>query len=155
MSKYYKAVAENRKAYHDYNLFDKYTAGIALTGPEVKSVRLGRANLTGSFGRVEGAEVWLYEMHITPYEKGRFSERASKEAKRPRKLLLNKAELKKVIGKVSERGMTLIPLKLFFSGDWAKVEIALARAKKKHEKRETIKLKETQREVKRILKEKR
>lgn len=154
MEKYYKLIAQNKRAFHDYNLMEKYTAGISLTGAEVKSVRMGRVNLKESFGRVENGAVYIYQMHITPYAKGRFSDTASKDATRPRKLLLNKAELRKIIGSVSQKGMTLVPIKMFFSGDWAKLEIALARAKKKHEKRESIKRKETQREVERVLKEK-
>lgn len=154
MSKYYKVVTENRKAYHEYNLFDKYVAGLALTGAEVKSVRLGRVNLADSFGRVEGGEVWLYQAHITPYEKGRISDKSNRDATRRRKLLLKQAELRKIIGQVSQKGLTLVPLKLFFLGDWAKVEIALAKAKLKYEKRESIRRHEAQREVERVLKEK-
>lgn len=149
MAKYYKLIAENRKAYFDYHILETFRAGLALTGAEVKSIRLGRANLHDSFGRVEGGEVFLYNMHISPYDKSRVS---SAEATRRRKLLLTGSELKKIIGKASEKGLTLVPTKLYFMGDWAKVDLALAKAKKKYEKREVIREREISREVEKILK---
>jgi SsrA-binding protein len=147
--KYYKVIAENRQAYFNYHLFDTFRAGILLSGAEVKSLRSGRANLRDAFGRVESGEVFLYNMHIPPYEKSRISQT---EATRKRKLLLNRSELKKIVGKVSERGMTLVPIKLYFLGDWAKVDLALAKAKKKYEKREAIREREVSREVEKVLK---
>ena len=147
--KYYKLVAENRKAFFDYHIEETYKAGIALSGAEVKSVRLGRVNFKDAFGRVELGEVLLYNMHISPYEKGRVAE---SEADRPRKLLLNGQELRKLIGKVSQKGMTLVPTKIYFDGDWAKVDIALAKAKRKYEKRDSIRQREDNREVEKVLK---
>ncbi|KAF0134719.1 MAG: SsrA-binding protein [Candidatus Saganbacteria bacterium] len=148
MPKYYKLIADNRKAFFDYHIYDKYKAGIALSGSEVKSLRLGRVNLNDSFGRVENGELFLYNMHITPYAKSRSTE---EDAARNRKLLLKSGELRKLIGKSAEKGMTIVPIKLYFDGDWAKVDIALAKAKRKYEKRESIRKRETDREVKRIL----
>jgi len=149
MPKYYKLVSENRKAYFDYSIIDTFKAGIVLSGAEVKSLRAGKANLNDSFGRVENGEVVLYNMHVSPYGKSRTMET---EAKRPRKLLLNARELRKIIGQVSQKGMTLVPTKLYFDGDWAKVDIAIAKSKKKYEKRETIRQRETDREVEKVLK---
>jgi len=149
VTKYYKLIAENRQAYFNYHLFDTFRAGIELSGWEVKSLRSGRASLRDAFGRVEKGEVFLYNMHVPVYQKSRGSEH---QEKRPRKLLLNKPELRKIIGKVSERGMTLVPTKLYFMGDWAKVDVALAKAKKKHEKREAIREREVSREVEKVLK---
>ena len=149
MAKYYKLIAENRKAYFDYHILETFKAGIALSGAEVKSIRLGRVNLRDSFGRVEGGEVFLYNMHISPYDKSRVT---SAEATRKRKLLLQRSELKKVIGKASEKGLTLVPTKIYFSGDWAKVDLALGTAKKKYEKREVIREREINREVEKVLK---
>ena len=148
---YYKVIAENRKAYHDYTILEKFNAGLCLAGTEVKSVRQGRANLKDGFGKVEKQEIWLYNVHITPYEKGSVWVQA---ATRPRKLLLNRGEIKKIIGKVAEKGFTLVPLKLFLSGNWVKVEMGLAKAKKNYEKRETIRRKTSEREIERALKEK-
>lgn len=149
MPKYFKLIAENRKAYFDYHIIDTFKAGIVLSGNEVKSVRLGRVNFKDAFGRVENGEVFLYNMHISPYEKGRVS---AAEADRTRKLLLESRELRKIVGQVSQKGMTLVPTKIYFDGDWAKVDIALAKAKRKYEKRETIRQKEVSREVERVLK---
>ncbi|OGC05802.1 SsrA-binding protein [candidate division WOR-1 bacterium RIFOXYD2_FULL_36_8] len=148
MVKFYKIIAENRMARHEYHILDTLTAGIILKGAEVKSLRLGRVNLKDSFARVESGEIWLYNTHISPYE--RASEKI--DPYRNRKLLLSKQELKKAIGKVSEKGLTLIPLKMYFSGDWAKVEIALAKAKKKYEKREKLVKKSADKEIERALK---
>ncbi|MFC1560251.1 SsrA-binding protein SmpB, partial [Candidatus Margulisiibacteriota bacterium] len=107
---YRKVVSENRKARHEYAILETYQAGIALAGTEVKSVRNGKVNLKDSFGRVEHGEIWLYNAHISPYEKGSIY---NLDPKRPRKLLLKKQELKKLIGKVSEKGLTLVPLKMY------------------------------------------
>jgi SsrA-binding protein len=145
--KYYKPIAENRKARFDYNILETFKAGLVLIGPEVKSIRLGRVNLKDSFGRVEKGEVWIYGMHISPYQK---EERLSPT--RPRKILLKKKELVKLTGKVAERGLTLVPLKLYFDGNWAKIELGLAKAKRKYEKREAIQRKAVKREIEKALK---
>lgn len=129
--KYYKVISDNRKAFFDYHILDTYRAGIELLGSEVKSLRAGKVNLHDSFARVESGEVWLYNMHISPYE--RASEKI--DPYRKRKLLLKRDELRKIVGKVSEKGLTLVPLKIYFSGDWAKVDLALAKAKKVFDKK--------------------
>ena len=147
MAKYFKPIAENRKARFDYNILETFKAGLVLNGSEVKSLRLGRVNLKDSFGRVEKGEVWIYGMHISPYQK---EEKLSPT--RPRKTLLKKKELVKLIGKVAERGLTLVPLKLFFDGNWAKIELGLAKAKRKYEKREALRRKEAKREIEKAFK---
>jgi SsrA-binding protein len=144
MTRYKKVLAENRKVYFDYTVLESYQAGIALTGTEVKSIRLGRTNLKDSFARVENGEIWLFNMHISPYQQGG---RYNTEPTRQRKLLMRKPELKKLIGKVQEKGFTLVPLKLYLMGNWVKVDIALCKSKKMFEKRDSIKKKETQREI--------
>jgi len=143
---FYKLVADNRQARHDFSIMETYKAGLVLTGSEVKSVRAGRVNLKDSFGRVENNEVFIYGMHITPYQK------STENPIRPRKVLLKKNELVKLIGKVSEKGLTLVLLKLYFDGNWAKVDLALAKSKKKFEKRETIRRREAQREIEKAFK---
>lgn len=149
MAKYFKVVAENRKARFDYSILETYKAGLALEGSEVKSIRLGKVNLKESFGRVEKGEIWIYGMHISPYEA---ADKSKIDPIRPRKTLLNKKELVKLIGKVAEKGLTLVPLKIFFEGNWAKLELGLARAKKKYEKREALRRKEVKREIEKALK---
>jgi SsrA-binding protein len=149
MKKYHKVIAENRKARFDYNILETYKAGLILEGFEVKSLRLGKVNLKDSFGRVEKSEVWIYGMHISPYKT---ADRSRINPMRPRKALLKKRELVKLIGKVSEKGLTLVPLKIFFDGNWAKVELGLGKAKKKYEKREAIRRKETKREIEKAFK---
>jgi len=143
---YYKVAAENRKARFDFNVLEVYKAGLVLTGSEVKSVRLGRVNLRDSFGRAERGEIWIYGMHITPYGAAKI------DPLRRRKVLLTKREQVKLIGKAAEKGLTIIPLKLYFEGNWAKVDLALGRAKKKYEKRETLRLRETKREIETVFK---
>jgi SsrA-binding protein len=149
MAKYFRVVAENRKARFDYIIIETYKAGLVLTGNEVKSIRQGSVNLKDSFGRVEKEEVWIHGMHISPYET---ADKRKIEPVRPRKALLNKKELLKLIGKVAEKGLTLVPLKIFFEGNWAKVELGLAKAKKKYEKREALRRKEAKREIERAFK---
>lgn len=146
MPRYKKVLAENRKAFFDYSILETFQAGIALNGTEVKSIRLGRANLKDSFARVDKGEIWLYNMHVSPYEQGG---RYNLNPIRERKLLLNKSELKKLIGRVQEKGLTLIPLKIYLMDNWVKVDLALAKSKKEYEKREKIKKKEAAREVER------
>ncbi|MBI5399431.1 SsrA-binding protein SmpB [Candidatus Saganbacteria bacterium] len=139
--KYFKIVADNRKARFDYNILETYKVGLVLEGAEVKSLRLGRVNLAESFGRVENGEIMIMGMHITPYGASKL------DPIRSRKVLLKKAELVKLLGKVAEKGLTLVPLKLFFDGNWAKLELGLAKAKKKYEKREKIRTRTAQREI--------
>ncbi len=146
MPRYKKVLAENRKAFFDYSILETFQAGISLKGTEVKSIRLGRANLKDSFARVDKGEIWLYNMHVSPYEQGG---RYNLNPIRERKLLLNKGEMKKLIGRVQEKGLTLIPLKLYLMDNWVKVDLALAKSKKEYEKREKIRKKEAAREVER------
>lgn len=146
MSAYYKIIAENRKARFDYTILEVFKVGLVLTGNEVKAVRLGRINLQDSFGRIEKGELWLYGIHITPYQT---TDLSKTNPTRPRKVLLQKHELVKLSGKVAEKGLTLVPLKLYFSGNWAKVDLALAKAKKVFEKRDKIKRRESEREIER------
>lgn len=149
VAKYFKVISENRKARHDYNILETYKAGLILEGSEVKSVRQGKVNLKDSFGRVEKEEIWIYGMHISPY--GAAGSQKI-DPLRPRKALLSKKELVKLIGKAAEKGLTLVPLKIFFEGNWAKIELGLAKAKKKYEKREKLRRKETEREIERAYK---
>lgn len=144
-----RTVVENRKARHDYVILETYEAGIVLVGSEVKSIREGRVSIKEAYADVEDEEVWLHGMHISPYEKSR---PFGHDPKRPRKLLLTKREIKRLIGKVKERGLTLVPLKVFFKGPWVKVEIALVKGKKKYEKREAIKRRIIEEEIKRAMK---
>ena len=147
-----KYIAENRKARHDYFIHDTYEAGIALTGTEVKSLRRGRVNVKDSFCRLEGGEVWLEAMHISPYEQGN---RFNHDPLRTRKLLLHKYEILKLIGKVKEKGYTLIPLNLYFKKGRVKVTVALVTGKKLYDKRQASAEKEAKREMDRRLKERR
>jgi SsrA-binding protein len=139
-------VVQNRKARHEYLILDTWEAGIVLSGTEVKSIRQGRANLKDSHARVEGGEVILYHVHISPYEEGG---RYNANPVRPRKLLLHKKEIRKLQGRVEEKGLTLIPLKLYFKNGRVKVEIALARGKKLYDKREAIAKRDASREMER------
>ena len=147
-----KYIAENRKARHDYFIHDTYEAGIALTGTEVKSLRRGRVNVKDSFCRLEGGEVWLEAMHISPYEQGN---RFNHDPLRTRKLLLHKYEILKLMGKVKEKGYTLIPLNLYFKKGRVKVTVALVTGKKLYDKRQASAEKEAKREMDRRLKERR
>lgn len=149
MPKYRKLIADNRKARFDFNILETYKAGLVLEGSEVKSIRLGKVNLKDSFGRVENEELWIYGMHISPYKQ---ADRSRIDPMRPRKLLLKKKELLKLIGKAAEKGLTIVPLKLFFDGNWAKLELGLAKSKRKFEKREKIRRRETQREIEKAFK---
>ena len=139
-----KIVCQNRKARHDYFIEGVLEAGIVLKGPEVKSLREGRANLVDSYARVRSGEVFLYNMHISPYP---YTHYQDLNPTRKRKLLLNKREIKRLIGKTEERGYSLIPLKVYFSGARVKVELALAKGKRKVDKRRTLKEKELKREM--------
>jgi SsrA-binding protein len=144
MPRYKKVLSENRKAWFDYIILESYQTGIVLAGTEVKSIRLGKANLNDSFARVENGEIWLYNMHVSPYKEGG---RYNLDPIRQRKLLMNKHEMKKLIGQVQEKGFTLVPLKIYLMGNWVKVDLALAKSKKLFEKRDKIKKKETEREM--------
>ena len=150
MPKYYKVIAENRKARHDFEVLEVFKAGLALRGSEVKSVRLGKVNLRDSFGKVQGGEIWLWNMHITPYDKTGVGQL---DPVRSRKLLLKGGELGKIIGKAAQKGYTLIPLKIYFDGDWAKVDLALCKAKKLYEKKSAIKERDIIRETDKELRE--
>ncbi len=141
-----KVVARNKKARHEYQILDTWEAGLVLTGPEVKSLRAGRANLAGAFARVEDGEVWLYDMHISPYDPASYW---NVDPLRPRKLLLSAREIRRLIGAVQEKGFTLVPLDLYFRRGYAKVTLALARGKKLHDKRETLKRRTAEREIER------
>ena len=144
-----KLIANNKKAYHDYFILDTYEAGIALHGTEVKSLRMGKCSVKESFIRVENGEVFIYGMHISPYEKGNIF---NKDPLRPRKLLLHKAEINKMLGKTKEKWMAIVPLKVYFKGSLVKVEIGLARGKKLYDKRNDIAKKDQQREAQRDFK---
>ncbi len=130
-----KDITVNRKAWHEYTILQTYEAGIVLQGTEVKSLRSGKANLVDSYANVKDGEVWLIGAHISIYEQGNIN---NHEPTRTRKLLLNKSEIRKLIGKVKEKGLTLIPLRLFFKNGKVKVELALAKGKKVYDKREAI-----------------
>lgn len=144
-----KLIANNKKAFHDYFIEDTYEAGIALKGTEVKSLRMGKCSVKESFLRIENNEVYIYGMHISPYEKGNIFNR---DPLRVRKLMLHKDEIRKLQGKISEKGYTLVPLKVYFSKSLVKVEIALAKGKKLYDKRDTIAKKDQRREAEREFK---
>ena len=144
-----KIISTNRKAFHEYHIFDKYTAGMVLTGTEIKSVRKGAVNLKDSFVRIEDFEPFLYNCHISPYEQGN---RYNHEEKRTRKLLLNKKEIEKMLGKIKKDGYTIVPLELFLENGWAKLEIALAKGKKLYDKRDDLAKKAQNRDIQRNIK---
>jgi SsrA-binding protein len=143
-----REVATNRRAFHDYFIDEKYEAGLALTGTEVKSVRGGKVNLRDGFVRIDGQEAWLENVHISPYAQGNVM---NHEPMRPRKLLLHSREIASLIGKVRQRGYTLIPLRIYFMRNRAKVEIGLARGKRQYDKREAIAERDAKREMARAL----
>lgn len=146
-----RVIITNRKARHEYHIDEVYEAGIALKGTEVKSLRLGNANLQDSYAFVRAGEVFLEGMHISPYE---FGNQFNHEPKRERKLLLNKREIRKLIGKTKEKGFTLVPLSVYFKNGRAKIELALARGKKSYDKRKTIAERDAKREQERELRQK-
>ena len=145
-----KLIANNKKAFHDYFIEDTYEAGIALAGTEVKSLRMGKCSIKESFIRVENGEVYIYGMHISPYEKGNIFNR---DPLRVKKLLLHKSEIRKMKGKIAEKGYTLVPLKVYFNQSLVKVEIGLAKGKKLYDKRQDIAKKDQRREVEREFKQ--
>ncbi|MCJ7746566.1 MAG: SsrA-binding protein SmpB [Desulfobacterales bacterium] len=141
-----KLICQNKKAWHNYFIEDKYQAGISLLGTEVKSLREGKANLGDSYGKIKDGEIFLVDAHISPYTHGN---RFNSDPLRTRKLLLHKKEIRRLIGKIQEKGFTLIPLRLYFSNGKAKVEMGLAKGKKLFDKRETIKRKTMERDMER------
>jgi len=144
MARESKLVANNKKAYHDYFIEEKYEAGIALAGTEVKSLRMGKCSIKEAFIRIEDGEVYVYGMHISPYEKGNIF---NKDPLRTKKLLLHKSEIWKMAGKIKEKGYTLVPLQVYFKEGRAKVEVGLAKGKKLYDKREAIAKKDQRREA--------
>ena len=144
-----KLIANNKKAYFDYFILEKYEAGIELFGTEVKSVRLGHCSVKESFVRIDKAQVYIYGMHISPYEKGNIF---NKDSLRVRRLLLHKTEIIKLASKLKEKGLTLVPLRVYFKNSLVKVELGLARGKKNYDKRDSIAKKDQQRDIDRSLK---
>jgi SsrA-binding protein len=144
-----KTVARNKKALHEYHISEQFEAGVVLTGPEVKSIRAGKASLAESFARVDNGEVWLYDMHISPYDPASIW---NTDPVRPRKLLLKSKEIRRLIGATKEKGLTLVPLDLYIARGYVKVSLALARGKKLYDKREDIKRKDAKREIERVVK---
>jgi SsrA-binding protein len=141
-----RTVASNRKARHDYEIVERIEAGIRLTGDEVKSLRAGRASLVESYARVRDGEVWLEGMHVPAYEQG---DKRTHQPLRPRKLLLHRHEIERLAAEVAERGLTLVPLRVYFTHGIAKVELGVGRGKRRHEKRQAIAKREAQREIER------
>ena len=139
-----KLIANNKKAYHDFFIDDTFEAGVSLHGTEVKSLRMGKCSIKEAFVRIENGEVFVYGMHISPYEKGNIF---NKDPLRVKKLLMHRYEINKLMGKIKEKGLTLVPLKVYFKGSLVKVEIGLARGKKLYDKREDIAKKDQRREA--------
>jgi len=146
------SIAENRKAFHDFHLLESFEAGLVLLGTEVKAIREGRVNLRDSFARVEDGEVFLYNVNISPYSHRGY---ADHEPLRRRKLLLRRDEIRKLVGKTVEKGMTLVPVRLYFKNGRVKVAVSLAKGKKDYDKRETIKRREVDRETRAAIKSRR
>ena len=145
-----KLICQNKKARHEYELGDRYEAGLVLTGTEVKSLRMGKANLTDAYARIIGGEAWLMNAHISPYPMAYFG---NHDPLRRRKLLLRRQELKRLYGRVQEQGHSLIPLRLYFKNGLAKAELALAKGKKTHDKRHALKEADAKREMARVMRE--
>lgn len=143
-----RLIAQNRKARHDYHIDDTYEAGLVLTGTEVKALRAGRASLVDGFAEVRDGEVWLRNVHIAEYDHGTWT---NHETRRPRKVLMHKDEINRLIGKTKEKGFTLVPLSLYFQNGYAKVELALARGKREYDKRQTLAEKQARREAERAM----
>ena len=147
-----KTVAQNRKARHEYFIIDSFETGIVLSGTEIKSIREGRANLKDGFASVEGGELWLHNVHISPYEKGTIY---NKDPLRPRKLLVHKTEIRRLLEKTREKGFTLVPLKIYLKeGKRAKVELAVAKGKQLHDKRDSAAERDAAREIERAVRRK-
>jgi SsrA-binding protein len=147
-----RVIADNRKAFHDYHILERWEAGVALLGTEVKSIREGRVNLRDSFARVDRGEVWMENVHIGSYSHRGYADHAEKRA---RKLLLHRHEIRKLVGRVAEKGLTLVPLQMYFKDGRVKVLLALAKGKQAHDKRETIRRREIERETRAAVKERR
>ena len=147
-----RTVATNRRARHDYAIEESFEAGMVLTGQEVKSLRAGRASLSDAYARVDGEQVWVENMHIPPYE---MADTRRYDPKRPRKLLLHREEIRRLVGKTAERGLTLVPLKIYFTRGLAKMELGLGRGKRRFEKREAIAEREHRREMERAFADRR
>jgi SsrA-binding protein len=147
-----KVASLNRQAFHNYHILETIEAGMVLLGTEIKSIREGKVNLKDSYGLVKNGEVWLLNCHISPYSHGN---RMNHDPLRTRKLLLHRSEIRKLVGKTTERGMTLVPIKIYFQNGKAKCEIALAKGKKLFDKRETEKRKTAERETRQAIKERR
>ncbi len=146
-----KIISDNRKARFLYEILDTYEAGIELVGTEVKSIRAGRVNLRDGYGLMRNGEAWLLNVHISPYEAS--GDYFNHDPRRTRKLLLKKQEINKLIGKLEQDGLTLVPLKLYFKRGWVKVALGLGKGKKLHDKRETVKKREDEREIRRTMKQ--
>ena len=146
-----KTIALNRRARHDYDLQESFEAGLALVGSEVKSLRAGRADLKDAYGLIEGGEAWLVGLHISPYQ---FARDGGHEPERTRKLLLHRGEIERIRGKLDQKGLTLIPTRLYFKEGKAKVEMALAKGKAQYDKRETLKRRQAEREMQRAMRHK-
>jgi SsrA-binding protein len=147
-----RIIADNRKAHHDYHLLETFEAGLVLFGTEVKAIREGRVSLRDSFARVQDGEIFVHNLHISPYSHRGY---AAHEPLRPRKLLLHRREIRKLIGKTVEKGMTLVPLRMYFKDGRVKIAVSLAKGKQAHDKRETIKRREAERETRAAIKERR
>ncbi|MBY0402743.1 MAG: SsrA-binding protein SmpB [Cyanobacteria bacterium] len=147
--KHSRSIASNKKAYHEYHVLETFKAGIVLTGTEIKSIRLGKVSMNDGFARLEKGEIFLYGLHINPYDKGTHYNHAPD---RTRKLLLTKVEIRRLIGKTKESGLTLIPLKMYFDRCWVKVDIGLCKGKKLYDKRDAIKERDSKREIERTMK---
>ena len=145
-----KLISDNRQARHLYEILETYEAGIQLTGTEVKSIRAGKVNLRDGYALIRNGEAWLINVHISPYEAS--GEYFNHDPRRTRKLLLNRREINKLIGQVEQKGLTLVPLKIYFKGSYIKVAIGLAKGKKLHDKREDLKRRQDQREMARVMK---
>jgi SsrA-binding protein len=145
----FKVVSDNRRARHEFEILEVVEAGVELSGTEVKSLRQGRANLADAFARVEEDQMWLYNCHISPYDHGN---RFNHDPMRKRRLLMHKKQIVKLKSRMQEKGLTLVPLKLFFKGNWAKVDLALARGKQLFDKRQSIAKRENQRQMERLVK---
>lgn len=146
----FKIMADNRQARFTYEILDSYEAGVALQGTEVKSIRAGKVNLRDGYAQVKNGEVWLLNVHISPHDMT--NQAYNHEPRRPRRLLLHKAEIRKLIGKVEEKGLTLVPMKLYLKKGRVKVNIAIGRGKKLHDKRESLKKKQEKRDIARMMK---
>ena len=145
-----KVIARNKKALHDYHIVDRWEAGLVLTGPEVKSIRNSKVSIGEAYARVQDGEVWLHQMHVSPYDP---AATWNKDATRPRKLLLQKKEIRRLIGATQDKGLTLVPLDLYFRRGYARITLALGKGKKLHDKREDLKKKDADREMQRAFRQ--